>query len=246
MAFPAGYDPTMSALARVREDRLGLRLRRSKTRTSKRAWRRDALRRRMLAVADCVSVLVLAAALGLATGSGTPAAVTAAFLPLAILLAKLGGLYDADHRVLRHLTVDEFPRIFIWTVLTVVASLLLVDAFDQLDTWSGWVLLSWLAFVTAAMVMRGLARALWRRVTPRERTVILGDGPLVDTTRRKIALFSDIHADVVQTIPLVSAEGLRAEPDGCWTSTGSCLRRRRSTSRCWRRSSRSVARTKCG
>ena len=136
MAFSAEYDPAMSALARVREDRLGLR--RSKTRTSKRAWRRDALRRRMLAVADCVSVLVLAAALGLATGSGTPAAVTAAFLPLAILLAKLGGLYDADHRVLRHLTVDEFPRIFIWTVLTVVASLFLVDAFDELDTWSGW------------------------------------------------------------------------------------------------------------
>jgi exopolysaccharide biosynthesis polyprenyl glycosylphosphotransferase len=167
----------------------------------------------MLAVADCVSVLVLAAALYLATGNGTAAAVTAAFLPLAILLAKLGGLYDADHRVLRHLTVDEFPRLFIWTVLTVVAALLVIDAFDQLDTWSGWVLISWLAFITAAMVMRGLARVLWRRVTPRERTVILGDGPLVDSTRRKIALFSDIHADVVQTIPLVSADDLRAQPE---------------------------------
>jgi exopolysaccharide biosynthesis polyprenyl glycosylphosphotransferase len=167
----------------------------------------------MLAVADCLSVLVLTAALGLATGSGTAAAVTAALLPLSILLAKLSGLYDADHRVLRHLTVDEFPRIFIWTVLTVVASLLLIDAFGRLDTWSGWVLISWLAFITAATVTRGLARALWRRTTPRERAVILGDGPLVETARRKIALFSDIHAHVVLTIRRADAEELRAQPD---------------------------------
>jgi exopolysaccharide biosynthesis polyprenyl glycosylphosphotransferase len=198
------------ALTRVREDGRALTLKGS--RTSKRPWRRDALRRRMLAAADCVSVLVLAGALGLVTGSGTEAAVTAALLPLWILLAKLAGLYDADHRVLRHLTVDEFPRLFVWTVLTIVSSLLLVDTFAELDTRAGWMLISWLAFITAAMIMRGLARALWRRVTPRERAAILGDGPLVDTTRRKIALFSDIHADVVLTIPLASAEELRAQP----------------------------------
>jgi exopolysaccharide biosynthesis polyprenyl glycosylphosphotransferase len=203
----------MSTLARVREDRLGLRFRRSKARTSKRAWRRDSLRRRMLAAADCISVLVLAAALGLVTGNGTAAAVTAAFLPFSILVAKLSGLYDSDHRVLRHLTVDEFPRIFIWTVITVVASLLVVDAVGRLETWAGWVLVSWLAFITAAAALRGVARALWRRVTPRERAVLIGDGPLVDTTRRKIALFSDIHADVVLTIPLCSVDELRAQPE---------------------------------
>ena len=34
-----------------------------------------------------------------------------AFLPVWILVAKLAGLYDADHRALRHLTVDEAPAI---------------------------------------------------------------------------------------------------------------------------------------
>jgi len=141
----------------------------SRTRTSRRAWRRDALRRRLLAGADCVSVLVLAASLGLASGSWVVAALTIAFLPFSILLAKLVGLYDADHRALRHLTVDELPRIFIWTVLTVAASLLVIDAFDMFGAWTGWVLISWLAFITAATVLRALARALRQAVAIDER-----------------------------------------------------------------------------
>ena len=34
-----------------------------------------------------------------------------ALLPIWILVAKLGGLYDADHLAMRHLTVDEAPTI---------------------------------------------------------------------------------------------------------------------------------------
>ena len=41
-------------------------------------------------------------------------------LPLWILSAKLLGLYDRDHRALRHLTVDEFPTIAAWTATTTV------------------------------------------------------------------------------------------------------------------------------
>jgi exopolysaccharide biosynthesis polyprenyl glycosylphosphotransferase len=171
------------------------------------------VRRRLLAAADCVSVLCLALALGLAAGSGAVAAATAALLPFSILLAKLLGLYDADHRALRHLTVDEVPRIFIWTVLTTVGSVLIVDTFDRRDAGEGWVLLAWLAFITATTVLRALARVLWRRVTPRERIVIIGGGPLVETTRRKFALFADLHADVVLTVSLVGAEALTTQPD---------------------------------
>src|SRR4051794_34890048 len=175
----------MPALSPLREGRQ-VALAESTRRTSRRAWGRDALRRRMLAGADCISVLALAVALALVTGSAKAGAVTLAVLPLSILIAKVVGLYDADHRVLRHLTVDEFPRIFRWTALTVAASVLIVDAFDLLDTRVGWVLLAWLAYLAAATIMRALARALWRSITPRERAVIIGDGPLVETTRRKI------------------------------------------------------------
>ena len=48
-----------------------------------------------------------------------------ALLPVWILVAKLAGLYDADHRAMRHLTVDEAPAIVAWGVIgTVIVGLL--------------------------------------------------------------------------------------------------------------------------
>ena len=44
-----------------------------------------------------------------------------AFLPVWILVAKLAGLYDADHRAMRHLTVDEAPAIVAWGVVGAAA-----------------------------------------------------------------------------------------------------------------------------
>ena len=44
-----------------------------------------------------------------------------AFLPVWILVAKLAGLYDADHRAMRHLTVDEAPAIIAWGAIGTVA-----------------------------------------------------------------------------------------------------------------------------
>ena len=76
-------------------------------------WWRDARRRRLLALADCAAVAV-------ALLSGVPperAIWLLAFLPVWILLAKLAGLYDADHRAMRHLTVDEAPAILAWGVV---------------------------------------------------------------------------------------------------------------------------------
>src|SRR5918995_5343844 len=84
-------------------------------------WWRDARRRRLLALADCCAVaLALVVAL-------PPERVVwmLAFLPAWILIAKLAGLYDADHRAMRHLTVDEAPVIFAWGVIGAVAASLL-------------------------------------------------------------------------------------------------------------------------
>src|SRR5215207_8023676 len=88
---------------------------------SRSKWWRDARRRRLLALADCAAVAV-----ALFGGVAPERAVwLLAFLPVWILLAKLAGLYDADHRAMRHLTVDEAPAIFAWGVVgTVTASLL--------------------------------------------------------------------------------------------------------------------------
>src|SRR5215208_8427482 len=83
--------------------------------TGDRFWR-DARRRRMLAVADVTA----AAAASIVAVSGIAYATWALlFLPVWILITKLIGLYDRDHRSIRHLTLDEIPSIAAWAGLGV-------------------------------------------------------------------------------------------------------------------------------
>ena len=71
----------------------------------RRRWWRDARRRRMLAIADLAATGIAAGVVGITLGSGWPLI----FLPFWLLIAKLLGLYDRDHRAIRHLTIDEVP-----------------------------------------------------------------------------------------------------------------------------------------
>src|SRR5689334_1295481 len=93
-------------------------------RPNARGWR-DALLRRLLAAAD-----VLAATIGVTMGawyggSLSQVAWGMAFVPAWVVLAKVLGLYDADQRSLRHLTVDECPRLAVWAFTgTVILALL--------------------------------------------------------------------------------------------------------------------------
>ena len=91
--------------------------------TSGPRWWRDARRRRLLALADCCS-----AGLALAIVLPPERAIWAlALLPIWVLVAKLAGLYDADHRAVRHLTVDEAPVIMAWAVIGAAVVALLVQ-----------------------------------------------------------------------------------------------------------------------
>jgi lipopolysaccharide/colanic/teichoic acid biosynthesis glycosyltransferase len=157
-------------------------------------WWRDARRRRLLALADCCS-----AALAIAVVLPPERAIWAlAFLPAWILVAKLAGLYDADHRAMRHLTVDEAPVIVAWGVVgaAFIALLVQLTPADAPDLGE----LAVIALVAAAsdLFLRAGARALWRATTPLERVMIVGKGPLAHAMRRKLALFSDLHMDAVE------------------------------------------------
>ena len=56
-------------------------------------------------------------------GSGAGAALLLVlFAPIWIVTAKLAGLYDRDHRTLRHLTVDELPWLVVWTLSSTAAA----------------------------------------------------------------------------------------------------------------------------
>jgi lipopolysaccharide/colanic/teichoic acid biosynthesis glycosyltransferase len=157
-------------------------------------WWRDARRRRLLALADCCSV-----ALALAVVLPPERAIWAlALLPIWTLVAKLAGLYDADHRAIRHLTVDEAPVIVAWAVVgtAVVALLMQLTPAEPPDLEELAAIA--LIIVAADLLLRVAARGLWRASTPRERAMVVGRGGLAHAMRRKLALFSDLHMDAIE------------------------------------------------
>ena len=99
-------------------------------------WWRDASRRRFLALAD---VCAAAVATTLVTVPATGTFWALLFLPLWLLIAKLFGLYDRDHRALRHLTADEVPSILAWVGVTsaLVIPLLALTPADAVELGNG-------------------------------------------------------------------------------------------------------------
>jgi exopolysaccharide biosynthesis polyprenyl glycosylphosphotransferase len=157
----------------------------------------DPLRRRLLALADVCTVAAVAATLA-ALGPGVSAALGAlVFLPGWILAAKLYGLYDRDHRTLRHLTVDELPFLIVWAITSVAGLALFLQLASITSLDAATAIRALAVALAAALVFRGLARFLWRRITAPERVVIVGGEDLTRSIRRKLELFSDIHAVVV-------------------------------------------------
>jgi exopolysaccharide biosynthesis polyprenyl glycosylphosphotransferase len=157
-------------------------------------WWRDVRRRRLLALADCCSV-----ALALALVLPPERAIwILAFLPVWIVVAKLAGLYDADHREMRHLTVDEAPTIVGWGV-TGAAAVSLLGGLTPAGSLSTGELAATAAIAIASdFILRVAARAAWRASTPPERALIVGADRLADAMRRKVALFSDLHMEAVE------------------------------------------------
>jgi exopolysaccharide biosynthesis polyprenyl glycosylphosphotransferase len=156
-------------------------------------WWRDARRRRLLALAD-MSAASLATLVVIVAGTGTFWAFL--FLPLWPILAKMVGLYDRDHRALRHLTADEVPSIIGWVAMTTTAVVLLLSLTPAgLIEWDLGLALFVVAAV-AAIGFRALTRWLWWRLTPPELVGLVGDGPVLASLQRKFQLFKEMHLEL--------------------------------------------------
>ena len=160
-----------------------------------RFWR-DALLRRLLVTADVTALLVVAGVLA-AWGTTRDAKALLFFIPGWLVLAKLFGLYDRDHRSLRHLTVDELPTLVFWSLAGSASMTLVFIVLDKKEFIPDDLAFLWIIATAVALAFRGVARSVFRRITPRERTVIVGDGPLANAARRKLRLFPDIHVELV-------------------------------------------------
>ena len=170
----------------------------------------EPLLRRMLALADVLAISAAAVFVGL-WGSGVAGALLLVLsAPIWIVTAKLAGLYDRDHRTLRHLTVDELPWLLVWTLSSTALLTLLLVPFRALDLSSSDRLLVWATVLGLGFSLRAGMRALWRRITPAQRVLIVGDGPLAHAVVRKLELFPDIHAEIAGRVESCSAlrEGL--------------------------------------
>lgn len=157
---------------------------------------RDALLRRILASADLATVAAAAFVLYLAGRGLHVALLLVLSAPAWIVTAKVIGLYDRDHRTVRHLTVDELPRIAVWAFASTAFRTLVTAPFPSLAIDGNDRLIIWTSAIGIGFLLRATGRAVWRRVTPPERLLIVGEGPLADALVRKLDLFPDIHAEI--------------------------------------------------
>jgi exopolysaccharide biosynthesis polyprenyl glycosylphosphotransferase len=155
---------------------------------------RDARLRRVVATADVTTVVATSLVVFLAGGGLNVTLLMLLSVPAWIVVAKIAGLYDRDHRTLRHLTVDELPWIVVWAFGSTAFLTLITAPFPTLDVDAANRLRIWVSAIGLGFLFRATARALWRRLTPPQRVLIVGDGPLAEAVVRKLELFPDIHA----------------------------------------------------
>ncbi len=157
-------------------------------------WWRDATRRRFLALADILAGFLATLIVTVPATGGFWAMI---FLPVWPLTAKLFGLYDRDHRALRHLTADEVPMILAWigTITALVALLLPLTPEGSLDGLAISGLL--VAGAAAAIGLRSFTRWAWLKRTPPELVGVVGDGAALESVHRKFQIFRKMHLEFV-------------------------------------------------
>jgi hypothetical protein len=135
----------------------------------------------MLVAADVLSALLVCGAVAALTDDHGATLVSLAYVPAWVVLAKLQGLYDRDHRTLRPLTVDEAPRLLTWA-LTGTLGLGLLMVMTSTDTFDRVFAGVFAVAIVSGMFLRALARFVWRRIIPPERVMIVGDGALASSS----------------------------------------------------------------
>ena len=165
-------------------------------------YRRDAIHRRALALADVASAAI-AVVIGVAiVGDDALNPLALLALPLVIVVSKLTGLYDRDEHLLRKTTLDEVPALFsvatLYALLIFLAGDLIVDGHFGRDQAVGvWVLLF------ASMVgARALARCYARAVSAEERCLVVGDAKTAGWISRRFEQAPGLKARVVGRVPL--------------------------------------------
>jgi exopolysaccharide biosynthesis polyprenyl glycosylphosphotransferase len=161
--------------------------------------RRGAMLRRLLACGDWVA-LVAALCVVTASTSSTDVATlfwAVLFSPAWILVVKLHGLYDNDHRRIRHSTLDELPSLISASVVgtLVLDGLLALSPVGPLSPASAIAVA--LGALGGSFVARGVLRFLWHRLTGLAAGVVVGPAAAVDMVARRVSTHPETRLALV-------------------------------------------------
>jgi exopolysaccharide biosynthesis polyprenyl glycosylphosphotransferase len=161
--------------------------------------RRGALLRRLLAMGDWAA-LIASLLVVTATTSSTDLADlfwAVLFSPSFILVVKLHGLYDHDHRRIRHSTLDELPSLVSASVLgtLVLDGLLAISPVGPLSPKSAIAL--GVGTLVGSFVLRGVLRWVWHRATPLAIGLVVGPPTTVDTVARRVMTHPETRLHLV-------------------------------------------------
>lgn len=161
--------------------------------------RRGALLRRLLA---CTDWLALLASLFVVTAASTATEIgtlfwATLFSPVFVLVVKVHGLYDKDHRRIRHSTLDELPSLVSASVVGVLVldGLLALSPAGPLSPASAIAL--GVGTLVGSFVGRGVVRLLWHRFTPLSVGIVIGPPESVDIVARRVSTHPETRLALV-------------------------------------------------
>jgi exopolysaccharide biosynthesis polyprenyl glycosylphosphotransferase len=177
---------------------------------------RDAVFRRVLAIADLAAAAGGLAIVGLITGRGVRGA-SLASIPLIVIIAKIAGRYDHDEVVLRKSTIDEIPALLgLAATYALVWSLVAFLAGIHIELHGAAVVALWATTAGLLIFGRASARALAQMSTPPERTLIIGTSAARTMLAHSLTCDPGAHVEVVGFLSF-DDDG---NDDGEWSTLG--------------------------
>jgi exopolysaccharide biosynthesis polyprenyl glycosylphosphotransferase len=147
---------------------------------------REGLYRRSLGIADALSALVALSLIVVWDAGARFEPWVLVAMPIVVLVAKIGGLYERDELVLNKTTLDEAPKLLQIAGLFALLVFIGQNQFVHAAMTPSLVAELWL--VTFAMLFLGrvAARLVAARIAAVERVLVVGDRDAIRTVREKL------------------------------------------------------------
>lgn len=164
-------------------------------------WSREAITRRLLALADAAVVTLVLFGLLSRIGVWTGGIAAALSVPAVLVVFHLAGLYSRDEIRLGHTTLDEAPLLLQVTGMLTLGTAILLPLAGHAGLGGAGIAALWAASFVGVLCARTLARGVVRRILGPERCLVVGEMAQAQRIREKIAT-SAASAEVVGCVPM--------------------------------------------